>query len=79
VMTPNIKAGSKLGHHVCTTCGRPFSRSYSARRHLRDQHQGYGQITSLTEYIFWSKPREVSDAYVHAAKSTTKCSDKKMV
>jgi hypothetical protein len=52
VVTSNTKAGSKLGHHVCTTCGRPFSRSYSARRHLRDQHQGYGQITSLTEYIF---------------------------
>jgi hypothetical protein len=52
VVTSNTKAGSKLGHHVCTNCGRPFTRSYSARRHLRDQHQGYGQITSLTEYIF---------------------------
>jgi hypothetical protein len=52
VLTSNTKAGSKLGHHVCTTCGRPFSRSYSARRHLRDQHQGYGQITSLMECIF---------------------------
>jgi hypothetical protein len=45
------KAAIKVGHHVCIVCGRPFTRPYSARRHVALKHQGYGQITSLTEYI----------------------------
>lgn len=45
------KAAIKVGHHVCIVCGRPFTRPYSARRHVDLKHQGYGQITSLTEYI----------------------------
>jgi hypothetical protein len=45
------KAAIKVGHHVCIVCGRPFTRPYSARRHVVLKHQGYGQITSLTEYI----------------------------
>lgn len=45
------KAAIKVGHNVCIVCGRPFTRPYSARRHVALKHQGYGQITSLTEYI----------------------------
>jgi hypothetical protein len=45
------KAAIKVGHHVCIVCGRPFTRPYSARRHVDLKHQGHGQITSLTEYI----------------------------
>jgi hypothetical protein len=38
--------------YVCTTCGRPFGRHESAKRHLFNPniHNGQGAITSLTEY-----------------------------
>jgi hypothetical protein len=43
--------------YVCTTCGRPFGRHETARRHLFNPniHNGQGAITSLTEYALGIK------------------------
>lgn len=37
---------------TCTACGRPFGRSYSAKRHVRKVHIGEGDVVSYPAYVF---------------------------
>jgi len=54
--------------YACITCGRPFGRGYSARRHLGNVHDGQGEIVSFMDYMLGVQTGHYPPPSYHARK-----------